>query len=236
MINLDNIVNNKNEEHNEKWPYIPDHPYRMLISGGSGSGKTNTLLNLINQQEDIDKIYLYAKDLGQPKYEYLIKNRENAGIKHLNDSKAFIECSNTMDDVYENIDDYSPNRKRKMLIVFDDMIADIMTSKKFQSIIKELFIRCRKPNISLVFITQSYFSVPKDIRLKSTQYLIMKINNKRELQNIAFNHSADIGYKDFMKIYRECTKEPYSFLTIDITLPSSNPLNLEKIFLIVYKK
>ena len=159
MINLDKIVNNNNEEHNEKWPYIPDHPYRILIIGGSGSGKTNTLLNLINEQKDIDKIYLYAKDLCKKKYEYLIRNRENAGIKHLNYSKAFIECSNTMNDVCENIDDYNPNRKRKMLIVFDDMIAEIMTNKKFQSIIKDLFVRCRKPNISLPFITQSYFSV-----------------------------------------------------------------------------
>ena len=95
---------------------------------------------------------------------------------------------------------------------------------KFQAIIKELFIRCRKSNISLVFITQSYFSVPKD----STHYLIMKINNKRELQNIAINHSADIDYKDFMKIYRECTKEPYNVLTIDTTLPASNPLRFRK--------
>ena len=100
---------------------------------------------------------MYAKDLGQPKYEHLIKSRENAGIKHLNDSKAFIEYSNTMNDVYENIDLYNPNRRRKVLIVFDDMIADIMTNKKFQSIIKELFTRCRKINISLVCITQSYF-------------------------------------------------------------------------------
>ena len=228
MINLDNIVNNNNEKHNEKWPYIPDHPYRILIIGGSGSGKTNILLNLINEQKDIDKIYLYAKDLSEPKYEYLIKNRENAGIKHLNDSKAFIECSNTMNDVYENIDNYNPNRKRKILIVFDDMIADIMTNKKFQSLIKELFIRCRKLNISLVFITQSYFFVPKDVRLNSTHYLIMKINNRRELQNIAFNHSADIDYKDFMKIYRKYTKEPYSFLTVDDTLPPSNPLRFKK--------
>ena len=182
MINLDKIVNNNNEEHNEKWPYIPDHPYRILIIGGSGSGKTNTLLHLINEQKDIDKIYLYAKDLSEPKYEYLIRNRENTGIKHLNDSKAFIECSNTMNDVYENIDNYNPKRKRKILIVFDDMIADIMTNKKFQSIVKELFIRCRKINISLVFITQSYLSVPKDdVRLNSTHYSIMKINNKRKL-------------------------------------------------------
>ena len=164
MINLDSIVNNNIEKHN-------DHPYRILIIGGSGSRKTNTLLNLINEQRDIDKIYLYAKYLSESKYEYLIKNRENAGIKHLNNSKAFIECSNTMNDVYENIDHYNPNRKRKVLIVFDYMIADIMTNKKFQSIIKELVIRYRKINIS----------VPKDVRLNSTHYLIMKINNKREL-------------------------------------------------------
>ena len=235
MINLDSITNENNKKHNEKWPYIPDHPYRILIIGGSGSGKTNALLHLIKEQDDIDKIYLYAKDLSKPKYEYLIKNRENAGTKHLNDLNAFIECSNAMDGVYENIDYYNPSRKRKILIVFDDMIADIMTNKKFQSIIKELFIRCRKLNISLVFITQSYFSVPKDVRLNSTHYLIMKINNKRELQNIAINHSADIDYKDFMKIYRECTKEPYSFLTIDTTLPASDPLRFRKDLLPPYK-
>ena len=108
------------------------------------------------------------------------------------------------------------------------MVADIMTNKKFQAIIKELFIRCRKINISLVFITQSYFPVPKDLRLNSTHYFIMKINNKRELQNIVINHSADIDYKDFMKICRECTKEPYNFLTIDTTLPSSNPVRVRK--------
>ena len=158
----------------------------------------------------------------------MIINCENTGIKHLNYSKAFIECSNTMNDLYENIDNYILKIKIKILIVFNDTIADIMINKKFQSIIKELFIRCRKQNISLVFITQSYFSVPKDVRLNSTHYLIMKINNKRELQNIAINHSADIDYKDFIKIYRECTKEPYNFLTIDTTLPSSNPLRFRK--------
>ena len=133
-----------------------------------------------------------------------------------------------MDDVYENIDDYNVIRKREKIIVFDDMIADIMTNRRFQAIIKELFIRCRKLNISLVFITQSYFSVPKDARLNSTHYLIMKINNNRELQNIAINHSADIDYGDFMKIYRECTREPHNFLTIDATLPASNLLRFRK--------
>ena len=134
------------------------------------------MLNLINEQNDIDKIYLYAKDLSEPKYEFLIKKRENAGIKHLNNSKAFIECSNTMDDVYKNIDDNNSSRKRKNLIVFDDMLADTMTNKKFEAVLKELFIRCRKLNISLVFITQSYSSVPKDVRLNSTHYLFSHEN------------------------------------------------------------
>ena len=111
------------------------------------------MLNLINEQNDIDKIYLYARELSQPKYEYLIRKREDVGIKHVNNTKTFIECSSTMDDVYKNIHDYNPSRRRKISIVLDDMIADIMTSKKFQAIIKELFIRCRKLNISLVFIT-----------------------------------------------------------------------------------
>ena len=193
MINLDDITNENNKEHNEKWPYIPDHPYRLLIIGSSGSGKTNALLNLINKQNDIDKIYLYAKDLSEPKYEILIKKRENAGIKCLNDPNGFIESFNTMHDVYKN-NDYNPSRKREILIVFDDMIADITTNKEFKAIIRELFIRCRKLNISLAFITQSYFSVPKDVRLNSTHYLIMKTNNERELQNIAINHSSDIDY------------------------------------------
>ena len=131
MFNLDDITNENNKEHNKKWPFIPDHPYRILIIGGSGSGKTNALLNLIKEQDDIDKIYLYAKDLSEPKYEFLIKKRQNAGIKHFNHPNAFMECSNTMDDVYENIDDYNPNKQRKILIVFDHMMAVIMADKKF---------------------------------------------------------------------------------------------------------
>ena len=151
MINLDSITNGNNKECNEKWSFVPDHPYRILIIGGSGSGKTNTLLNLIKEEDDIDNIYLYAKDLSEPKSEFLMKKREDIGIKYCNDPNAFIEFSNRMDDVYQNSDDCNPSRKRKILIVFDDMIANIMTSKKFQAIIKELFIRCRKVNISLVF-------------------------------------------------------------------------------------
>ena len=105
MINLDSITNENNKEHNKNWPYISDHPYRILIIGGFRSRKTNALINLINEQDDIDKIYLYAKDLSKRKYEFLIKKRENAGTKNLNDLNAFIEYSNTIDDVYKNIDD-----------------------------------------------------------------------------------------------------------------------------------
>ena len=169
-------------------------------------------MNIISQKDDIDKIYLYAKDLSEPKHEFLIKKCEDARIKHLNDQKAFTECSNTMDDVYEDFNDYNHTRKIKILIAFDNMIAN-MSNKKIQDIVKELFIRCSKLNISLLFITQSYFSVPKDVRLNSTHYLILKIN-KRELQNNAINHSANIDYNDFVKIY----KKPFSFLTTD-TLP-----------------
>ena len=133
MNNLDSITNENNKEHNEKWPYIPDNRYRILIIGCSGSGKTNALINLINEQHDIDKI-----------------------------------------------------------------------------------------------ITKSYFSVPQDVRLTSTHYLIMKIHNRRELQNIAINNSADIDYKDLMKIYQECIKRPSNFLTIDTTLAASDPLRFRK--------
>ena len=172
--------------------------------------------------------------MSEPKYESLIKKREDVGIKYCNDPNAFIECSNTRDDVYQNIDDYNPSRKKR-LILFDYMITDIMTTKRFQVIIKGLFIRCRQLNISLVFITQSYFSVPKVVRLNSTHYFIMKINNRKELQNIPINHSADIDYNNFVRIYRECTRKPYSFLTIDTTLPASDPRRFRKTLLPSYK-
>ena len=121
-------------------------------------------------------------------------------MKNLNDPSAFIEFFNAMNDVHNNIDDYNPKRKRKILIVFDDMIADIMTNKNFQAIINELFIRCRKLNISFVFITQSYFSVPKEVRLNSAHYLMIKIHNRNYLQQIGIDHSADIKYRGFVKI------------------------------------
>ena len=137
--------------------------------------------------------------------------------------------------MFISIEDYNPNRQRKILIVFDDMIADIMSNKKFQAIIKELFIRCRKLNISLVFITQSCFSVPKDMRLSSTHFLIMKMNKRKELQNVAINHSEEIDYNDIVRIYKECTRKLYSFLTIDTTLPASDPLRFRKNLLPSYK-
>ena len=224
MINFDEYTNENIIEHNLKWPHIPDHPYRILIIGGSGSGETNALLNLINNQPDIDKIYLYVKDPYEAKYQYLINKREKVGLDHFDNHKAVIEYSNDMQDVYKNIDDCNPRKKRKVLIVFDDMIADMINYRKLDSIVTELFIRGRKRNISIVFITQSYFKVPKDVRLNSTHFFIMKIPNKRELQQIALNHSSDIDFKDFMKIYEKYTKEPYSFLVNDTTLSSDDPL------------
>ena len=228
MINFDDYTNENIIEHNLKWPYIPDHSYRILIKGGSGSGKTNALLNLTNNQPDIDKIYLYAKDPYEKQYQYLINKREKVGLNHFNDPKAFMEYSNDMHDVYKNIKDYNPIKKRKVLIIFDDMIADMINNNELNPIVTELFIRSRKLNISIVFITQSYFKVPKDVRLNSTHFFIMEIPNKRELQQIALNHSSDIDFKDFMNIYKKCPTELYSFLVNDATLPSDNPLRFRK--------
>ena len=210
MLNLDDIVSNKKENKERN-----DWPFRMLIIRPSGSGKTNTLLHLINNFYPIDKIYLYAKDTDEKKYQYLINKREQAGIKNLNDPHAFIEYSSDMNDVSEDINNYNKNRDKKVLIIFDDMIADIMRSEKFKAIVKELFIRCRKLNISIVFITQSYFSTPKDTRLNSTHYVLMKIGNKKELKSIAEENSGHLDFKEFLKIYNYCTKEPYSFMMVD---------------------
>ena len=123
MFNLDKLVNEKQKEDN--WPF------RMLIIGPSGSGKTNLLLHLIDKLRPIDKIYLYAKDLSESKYEYLINKREQVGIKMLQNAKAFIEYSDDMNDLFENINDYNKKRNKKVLLVFDDMIADIEHNKNF---------------------------------------------------------------------------------------------------------
>ena len=205
MISFDDYTNENIVEHNLKRPYIPDHPYRILIIGGSGSGKIDALLNLINNRPDIDKIYLYAKDPYEKKYQYLINKLEKVGLNHFNDPKAFMEYSNDMQDVYKNIEDYNPIKKPKVLIIFDDMIAGMINNNKLNPIVTELFIRGRNLNISIVFITQSYFKVPKDVRLNSTHFFIIKIPNKRELQQIALNRSSDIDLKDFMNIYKKST-------------------------------
>ena len=228
MINFDECTKENKKEHNINWPYIPDHLHRILIIGGSGSGKTNTLLNLINNQQDIDKIYLCADDPYEDKYQFLIQKRENIGLKHFNDAKAFIEYSIDMCNVYKNINNYNPDEENKILIVFDDMIADMINNKKLKSIVTEVFIRGRKLNISLVFIAQSYFKVPENVRLNTTHFLVMKISNKRQLQQIALNHSSDINTKGFINIYKKCTSTPYSFLVNDTTLASNDPLRFRK--------
>ena len=191
MLNLDNIVSNKNTSSSKdnNWPF------RMLIIGPSGSGKTNTLLHLINNLHPIDKIYLYAKDICEPKYEYLINKREQAGIKNL----MILELLLLL--LLDDINNYNKNRDKRVLIVFDDMIADIEYNKNFKRIFKELFYRTRKINVSVVFITQSYFKALKDARLNSTHYILMKIGNKKELKRIAEEQSGHLDYKDFLKMY-----------------------------------
>ena len=192
MINFNHVTNENKAEKNPKWPYISNHPYRILITGGSGSGKTNTLVNVINNQPDIDKIYFYAKDPYEAKYQHVINKREKVGLKHYDDPKAFIEYSNDMENVYKNIEEHNLEKKPKVLIVFDDMIANMINKKKLNPIVTELFIRGRKINIWVVFITQSYFKVPREVILNTTHFFIMKIPNKRELQETTLNHSSDL--------------------------------------------
>ena len=185
------------------------------------------MLNLISHQPDIDKIYLYAKDPHEAKYKLAINKREGAGMKHFKDSKTIPEYSNDMDDIYKNIEEYFPNKKQKILIGFDDMITDMISNKKLNPIVTELFIRGRKLNI-LLFLSHNYFAVPKNIRLNSAHCFVMKIPNKQELQQVAFNCSSDIDFQDFMDLYKKCTEKPYYFLVIDITLASDNPSRFRK--------
>ena len=148
--------------HNPNWPYIPDHPYRVLIIGGLGSGKTNVLLNLRKrQQPDINKSYSYVKGPFESKYHLLISGRENVEIKTIQYPKAFIEYSQKIDDVYENLEGYNATTKMRVLIVFDNMIADMEYNKRLSPIVTELFLRGRKLNVSIVFTLQFYYKVPK---------------------------------------------------------------------------
>ena len=185
MINFDDVVKEKIKEHNSNLPQIPDHPYRILIIGGSGSRRKNSLFNLINHQSDIDKIYLYAKNPYEAKYQFnkkaiykfLIKKLEDVRLKHFNDSKAFIKFSKNMVDIYKT-QKIIIQIKTVKFIIFDDMIADMFSNEKLNPIVTELLIRGRKVNIYLVFIIQSYFGVPNNIRLNCAHYFIMKIPNK----------------------------------------------------------
>ena len=142
--------------------------------------------------------------------------------------KLLIEYSNDMDNVYENIDEYNIDKERKILMVFDDMIADMIDNKDLNSVVTNLFIRCRKVNLSLAFITQSYFKVLKNVRLSTTHFFIMKIPNKREFQQIALNYSSDISTRELIQIHKKFTAEPYSFLVNDTMLASDNPLRFRK--------
>ena len=201
--------------HNQNWPHIHDHLYVL------GSGKTNVLLNSKkHQRADIDKIYLYVK--------VPFKSIEEKKLKNPKIQKTFIDYLQRIDDVWENLEDYNPTKKIKVMIVFDDMIADMKANKKIKSYSHWIVLRSRKRDISLVFISQPYLKAPKTIRLNGTHYFTMKIPNKSELQQVASNHSSDIKFKDLMKLDKEFTKEPYSFVVKDTTLPSDNPLRFRK--------
>ena len=166
---------------------------------------------------------MYVIDSFESKYQLLISRRKKVGSEILKNPKAFIDYSQTIDDVYENLD-YNPTKKRRVLIVFDDVIVDMESNKKLSPIVTELFLRGTKLNILLVFISQPYFKVPKTVRLNAAHYFIIKILNKRELQAIASNNSPDIDFKDFVKLYKGYTREPYSFIVNDTTLSSDNLL------------
>ena len=166
--------------HNPNWSYIPDHPYRIFFICGSGSEKTNALLNLKrHQRPDIGKIYLCIKDPFESKNQLLINGRTKVVTKILKYLKAFINYSQKIDEVYENLEDHNRTRKRRVLIVFDDVIADMESNKKLSPIVNELFLRLRKLNISLSFISKSYFKVPKTVRVNATHYVIIKIPNEK---------------------------------------------------------
>ena len=189
--------------------------------------KTNVLLNLLNNEPDTYKLYLYAKDRYKAKHQLLLKKGENTWLNYFNDSKACIEYSNDMDNDYKNIEGNNPNKKRKILLEFN-VIAEMLIYKKLNLTATELFIRDTKLDVSLDFMIQFYFAVPKNIRLNSTYYFVIKIQDKRELRQIVFNHSSDIEFHDFKNVDKNCSAKPYSFLVIDATVASDNSLGFRE--------
>ena len=178
---------------------------------------------------------MYAEDPYETKYQFLIDKRESMGLNHFNDPKNFIEYSSDMQDVYKNIDEYNAHKELKILIVFDDMIPDIINNKKLNSIVTDLFIRGRKLNISLVFITQSYFKVPKDIRLNSSHFFIMKFQIKENFNKLHWIIHQTFTLKISLRSAKKWTAEPYPFLVNDDTLASDKPLRFRNFFLIYNK-
>ena len=182
IMNFDDVKEEDIKEHNSNWPQTFDHLCRILIIGRSGSGKTSSLFNPISHLPDTDKIHLYPNSPYEAKYQLLINKKYS--LKNLNGSKAFIEYLNDKNDIYKNIEEYNPNKKRKILVIFDDMIVDMISNKELNSIGTELFIRGKKLNILLFLLHNLILLHQKNIRLNSTQYFIMKIPNTRELQQI----------------------------------------------------
>ena len=166
----------------------------------------------------------YANDPYEAKHQFLINKRESTELKHFHDSKAFIEYSNKINNLYTNIEEFNPNKKRTILITFHDKIVDMLSIEKLNSIVTELVIRGKKLIICLVVITQTYFKVPKNVRLNTTHCFIMEVPNKQ----IAYNQSTDIDFKDFMNLYQTCPAKPYSFLVTDDTVASDNLLRFRK--------
>ena len=228
MIKFNYITKEKVKEHNPNWPQNPDHPYRILIIAIYGLEKTNSLFNLVSHQSDIDKSYLYPGNPYVAKYQLLI-NKQGGGLEKFNNSKTFIAYSNDWVDIYENILEYNPVKERNVLAAFDDMIADFLINKKPNNpIVAELFIRSRKLKMSLTFITQSSFTLTKNVRINSTHYFVMKIPNKREFEQILFSNSSDIAYEFFMNPCKKFTAKQFYLLVIDTTLVSDNSLRFRK--------
>lgn len=164
-------------------------------------------------------MYLYVKDSHEPKYQYLIDKRQKVDQKYVDDPSAFIEYNSDINSIYQDFDQYNPDKTRKIVIVFDNMIA----KKTLPSQVTELSIRCCNMNIYLAFLRQSYFKIPKDIQINCTHYCLMKIGNRTEIRAISDRHTKDVMYNDFLNNYNGCTRQSYSFMTINDTLAAKDP-------------